>query len=99
MGYLIWVTSIVTLLITLLITTHEPPSRPQTLYPYRIPIDPFQGTLKGTLITTHEPPSRFRLVEGFRESEHPVSEPWSLLALRVQVLNHHILPPNTKLQN
>ena len=45
-------------LITLLITTHEPPSRPQTLYPYRIPIDPFKGTPKGTLITSHEPPSR-----------------------------------------
>ena len=39
------------------ITTHEPPSRPETLYPYRIPIDAFTGTLKGTLITTHEPPS------------------------------------------
>ena len=34
-------------LITPLITTHEPPSRPSTLYSYRIPIDP--GTLKGTL--------------------------------------------------
>ena len=45
---LIWVISIVALLITLLITTHEPPSRPSTLYPYRIPIDPFKGTLKGT---------------------------------------------------
>ena len=39
-------------LLTLLITTpEEPPSRPQTLDPYRIPIDPFKGALKGTLIT------------------------------------------------
>ena len=39
-------------LITLLITTPtpEPPSRPSTLYPYRIPIDPFKGTLKGEKI-------------------------------------------------
>ena len=44
-------------LTTPLITTHEPPSRPSTLYPCRIPIDPFKGTLKGTLITTPEPPS------------------------------------------
>ena len=41
-----------------LMTTPEPPSKPETLYLSRIPIDPFKGTLKGTLITTHEPPSR-----------------------------------------
>ena len=29
-------------LITPFITTHEPPSKPSTLYPYRIPIDPFK---------------------------------------------------------
>ena len=34
------------LLITPLITTHEPSSRASTLYPYRIPIDPFKGALK-----------------------------------------------------
>ena len=44
-------------LITQLITTPEPPSRPYTLYPYRIPMDPLKGTLKGTLITNPEPPS------------------------------------------
>ena len=35
-------------LVTPLVATHEPPSRPSTLYPYRIPKDPFKGTLKGT---------------------------------------------------
>ena len=39
-------------LLTPLITTPEPPSKPQTLYLSRIPIDPFKGTLKGTLRTT-----------------------------------------------
>ena len=63
MGSYKWVISRVTILIThiaLLITIHEPPSNPQikTVYPCRIPIDPFKGTLKGTLITTHEPPSK-----------------------------------------
>ena len=49
---LLWVISIVTLLITLLITIHEPPSIALNPLPlYRIPIDPF----KGTLITTHKP--------------------------------------------
>ena len=61
---LIWVISIV----ALLITTHEPPSRPYTLYPYRIPIDHFIGTLQGTLITTHEPPSTHHGIEGFSTS-------------------------------
>ena len=28
--------------------------------PYRISIDPFKGTLKGTLIATHEPPSNLK---------------------------------------
>ena len=45
---LLWVISIVTLLITLLISTHQPPS-----IPYRISIDPF----KGTLITMRSNPS------------------------------------------
>ena len=35
-------------LVTPLVATHEPPSRPSTLYPYRIPKDPSKGTLKGT---------------------------------------------------
>ena len=48
-------------LISPLIPTHEPPSRPYTLNPYRIPIDPF----KGTLITTHEPPSIGLRASGF----------------------------------
>ena len=47
---LMGVITIVTLILTPLITTHEPPSRPSTLYPYRIPIDPFKGTLKGTQV-------------------------------------------------
>ena len=41
----VWIISLVTLLLTLLRTTHVPPSRPQTLYPYRAPIDPFKETL------------------------------------------------------
>ena len=40
---LIWVLSIVTLLITLLITTHEPPSTPQGSMSMLI----FQGSFKG----------------------------------------------------
>ena len=61
-------------LITLLITTPEPPSRPETLYPYRIPIDPFKGTLQGTLITSHEPPSRELKFWGPRAQGIPARE-------------------------
>ena len=42
--------------ITLLITTLNFKPLCLPLYPYRIPIDPFKGALKGTLITAHEPP-------------------------------------------
>ena len=37
--------------------TYNPTYSVKPLYPYRIPIDPFTGALKGTPITTHEPPS------------------------------------------
>ena len=43
------------------------------LYPYRIPIDPFQGALKGTLITTHEPPSKVSGVPLERRFPYPKS--------------------------